>query len=525
MVTTTTPPGGPAAPSSELAAALYTGIRLERTAPPCILVIFGASGDLTRRKLMPALYSLMRAQRLAPSFAVVGISNTEWDRDQFAEEMRKAVHELSGIPVEDESWQAFAGRLRYLSSTFDDAGLYERLKRELASLAPDCGYNLIFYCATPPSLFTVITAQLARAGLNHPLDGAPATAWARIIIEKPFGRDLKSAQQLNREVHQAFEESQVYRIDHYLGKETVRNILVFRFANGIFEPIWNRRYVDHVQITVAESIGVEQRGRYYEEAGTLRDMIQNHLLQVLAIVAMEAPVRFESEPVRDEKLKLLKSVCGLGTGAEAMAKAVRGQYGPGLVHGQPVAGYRSEPDVSPSSTRETFAALKLTIENWRWAGVPFYLRSGKRLPKRVSEVAIIFKSPPYLMFGAEARFEPNTLVIRIQPDEGIALRFEAKIPGAEVRLRPVDMDFHYGSSFGEAQPEAYETLLQDAMLGETMLFARYDFVETAWSLTTPLLEAWQAQPAKNFPNYAAGSWGPAEADEFLARDGREWRRP
>ncbi len=524
MTTTLTPPGAAGAPAA-LSESLRAGMRLERTAPPCILVIFGASGDLTRRKLMPALYSLMRAQRLAPSFAVVGVSSTEWRREQFVEEMRAAVRDLAGLRVEEDCWQSFARNLRYLSGDFDDRGVYEQLKQELAGLAPACGFNLIFYLATPPSLFPVIAGHLGQAELNRPLPGAPPEAWARIIIEKPFGRDLASARQLNQTIHQVFEEEQIYRIDHYLGKETVRNILVFRFANGIFEPIWNRRYVDHVQITVAESLGVEQRGRYYEEAGALRDMIQNHLLQVLAIVAMEAPARFESEPVRDEKMKLLQSVCALGQGETAMAKAVRGQYGPGIILGQPVPGYREEPDVSPASTRETFAALKLTIENWRWAGVPFYLRSGKRLPKRASEVAIVFKSPPYLMFGAEARIEPNTLVIRIQPDEGIALRFEAKVPGTDVRLRPVDMDFHYGSSFGEPQPEAYETLLLDAMLGESMLFARYDFVETAWSLTTPLLEAWEAQPAANFPNYAAGTWGPAEADEFLAREGRAWRRP
>ena len=513
--------------STELSQALRAGMRLERTAPPCILVIFGASGDLTRRKLMPALYSLMRSQRLGTAFAIVGVSNTEWNREQFATEMRQSVQDLGGIQTDEDSWHAFAANLHYISGSFDDAALYQQLKQELAGMTQTSGYNLIFYLATPPSLFSIIAGQLARAELNHPLAGAPEGAWARLIIEKPFGRDLKSARQLNQAIHQAFEENQLYRIDHYLGKETVRNILVFRFANGIFEPIWNRGYVDHVQITVAESLGIEQRGRYYEEAGVLRDMIQNHLLQVLAIVAMEAPVRFESEPVRDEKVKLLKSVCMLNRNGSLpyVETAVRGQYGPGLINGKPVSGYREEKDVSPRSTRETYAALKLSIENWRWAGVPFYLRSGKRLPKRVSEVAIVFKSPPYLMFGSSTRFEPNTLVIRIQPDEGIALRFEAKVPGTEVRLRPVDMDFHYGTSFGEPQPEAYETLLLDAMLGESMLFARYDFVETAWTLTTPLLEFWESEPAENFPNYAAGTWGPAEADEFMAREGRSWRRP
>ncbi len=512
------------------AQALSAGIRIERTAPPCTVVIFGGSGDLNRRKLLPALYSLAQAQRLAPAFAVVGVSSTAWNDSQFVDEMRAGLRDLSGINPDDAVWNAFAARFHYCSGDMKDPGLYQKLAAQLRELAPHTGGNVLFYLATPPSLFAVIAGQLGRAGLNRPQEGASPSAWTRIIVEKPFGRDLASARVLNQGLHEVFAEEQIFRIDHYLGKETVRNILVFRFANGVFEPIWNRRYIDHVQITVAESLGVEQRGGYYEEAGALRDMIQNHLMQVLTVIAMEAPSRFEAEPVRDEKTKVMNAVRSLfdpRQGDAALQKiAVRGQYGPGFIHGAPVAGYRQEPDVAADSNRETFAALKLGIESWRWAGVPFYLRSGKRMPRRVSEVAIQFKSPPVWMFRhTEAAIEPNVLAMRIQPDEGISLRFEAKVPGTDMRLRSVHMDFNYGSSFGEPQPEAYETLLLDAMVGDSMLFTRWDMVESAWALTTPLLEAWEGQRAPDFPNYAAGSWGPAAADEFLAADGRQWRRP
>ena len=511
---------------------LRSGLPPERSAPPCALVIFGASGDLTRRKLMPAIYSLARAQRLAPSFAIVGVSNSPWDTERFRAEIADGIATFTGTAVDPDLWRDFSARMQYLEGTFEDPALYQKLGQTLAGLTATSG-NVLFYLATSPSLFPVVVEQLGRAHLHCAKPGeseAGHEPWTRIIVEKPFGRDLASAQKLNQQLHQVFDEEQIYRIDHYLGKETVRNILIFRFANGIFEPIWNRRYVDHVQITVAESIGIEQRGRYYEEAGALRDMIANHLMQVLSIVAMEAPVRFAATPVRDEKVKLIRSIKPLAASNDPAAwarYAVRGQYGPGFISGKPVVGYREEPNVARDSTRETYAALRLEIENWRWAGVPFYLRSGKRLPKRVSEVAIRFKSPPYLMFdnlGAEA-IDANVLVMRIQPDEGISLRFEAKVPGTDMRLRPVNMDFHYGSSFGEPQPEAYETLLLDAMLGDGMLFARYDMAESVWALTTPLLEFWEAHPPKDFPNYAAGSWGPKAADEFLAREGREWRRP
>ena len=508
---------------------LRAGLRMQRTAPPCTMVIFGASGDLTQRKLLPALYALARMQRLAPTFHVIGVANVPWDTDQFRRQMGQAVQQFASPDDQvgrgtDAGWAAFAGRMQFLSGDFDEPALFTKLAAMLRAI-PEGGGNVLFYLATPPSLIAVIGDQLGRAGLGQ----FSPRGWTRIIVEKPFGRDLASARGLNQALHKVFQEEQIFRIDHYLGKETVRNIIVFRFANGIFEPIWNRRYIDHVQITVAEAIGIERRGKYYEEAGALRDMVQNHLLQVLSIVAMEAPVRFESTPVRDEKVKLIHSIRPLlpphaGSYDDV---AIRGQYGPGFVGGEAVVGYRQEADVAPDSACETYVALKLQIENWRWAGVPFYLRSGKRLPKRVSEVAIQFKSPPFLMFQdvfPEA-IEANVLVIRIQPDEGISLRFEAKVPGTDMRLRPVKMDFQYGTSFGEPQPEAYETLLLDAMLGDGMLFARYDQVEAAWALTTPLLEAWEAGGAPSFPNYASGSWGPEAAEEFIERDGRRWRRP
>ncbi len=511
---------------------LRTGIRMQRTAPPCTMVIFGASGDLTHRKLMPALYALARMQRLAPTFHVIGVSDANWTSDAFRKSMRQAIEHFATPDDEDEDtgkfdatvWESFAGRMQYLAGTFDQPELFQNLAQMLRDL-PQGGGNVLFYLATPPSLISVIADQLARAGLNQ----FSPQGWTRIIVEKPFGRNLASAKELNQQLHKNFNEEQIFRIDHYLGKETVRNLIVFRFANGIFEPIWDRRYIDHVQITVAESIGIERRGKYYEEAGALRDMVQNHLMQVLSIVGMEAPVRFEAGSVRDEKVKLVRSIRPLLPPGEDNydSVAVRGQYGLGYVNGEAVSGYREEANVSPESQRETFVALKLMIENWRWAGVPFYLRSGKRLPKRVSEVAIQFKSPPFLMFQDvyPETIEANVLVIRIQPNEGISLRFEAKVPGTDMRLRPVKMEFQYGTSFGEQQPEAYETLLLDAMLGDGMLFARYDMVESAWALTTPLLEAWEQSQAPAFPNYAAGSWGPEAAEEFIRRDGREWRRP
>jgi glucose-6-phosphate 1-dehydrogenase len=442
----------------------------------------------------------------------------------FRTAMRDAVNRFSDAgPPDTGVWESFATGLFYTPTDTKNPESYRTLKELLAEIDRERGTagNRLFYVSTPPSLYSPIVRLLGTTGLNHSHDGG----WTRIIIEKPFGQDLQSARALNREVLQVFTEDQVYRIDHYLGKETVQNIMVLRFANGIFEPIWNRRYVDHVQIAAAESIGVEDRGGYYEQAGAFRDMIENHLLQVLAHVAMEPVAAMEANAVRDEKTKLVRAIRPI-TPEEVSQFAVRGQYGEGVAGGEPVKGYRQEKNVSPESNTETYAAVKYLIDNWRWAEVPFYLRSGKRLPKRVTEVAIQFRRAPHLLFkdAASGHLEPNALVLRIQPDEGISLNFSAKVPGQVINIRTVRMDFQYGTSFGKKSPEAYERLLLDAMLGDSTLFARGDMVEVAWELAMPILEAWQ-QPANHFPNYEAGSWGPKEADEFIERDGRRWRKP
>jgi glucose-6-phosphate 1-dehydrogenase len=395
------------------------------------------------------------------------------------------------------------------------------LKRELERLDAERGTrsNRLFYLAVPPELMPKIITRLGEAGLND------SAGYTRIILEKPFGHDLASAHALNEQLHEVFDESQIYRIDHYLGKETVQNIFVFRFANGILEPIWNRTYINNVQITVAETVGVEDRGDYYDHSGALRDIIQNHGLQLLAVTTMEPPAEFTPDAVRDQKAQVLRSIRPMGL-VDVANGTVRGQYGPGAVSGREVPGYRQEPEVAPDSLTETYVALKLSIDNWRWAGVPFYLRTGKRLPKRMTEIAVEFNLPPLQIFGRDgvSHMEPNSLVFNIQPDEGITLKFESKIPGQENRIRPVNMDFRYGSSFGVPTPEAYERLLLDAMLGDPMLFTRYDEVEAQWSLISPILEAWKELPPPDFPNYAAGTWGPADADAFIQRDGRRWRR-
>ena len=479
------------------------------------LVIFGASGDLTKRKLIPALWSLYQGRTLPEPFSIIAIARGELSTDAFRMKMRTAVTDFARVQPPSESvWERFAASLSYCSGDPKDRALYAQLGRLL-----EAHPNRLFYCATPPSLYPEIVTHLGESGLARSRGG-----WTRILIEKPFGRDLESAQALNALISGFFRERQVYRIDHYLGKETVQNILVFRFANGIFEPLWNRQHVDHVQITVGESIGVESRGVYYEEAGALRDMVQNHMLQLLCLIAMEPPVTFDADPVRDEKNKVMRALKPID-GDSVGEFAVRGQYGPGFVMGERVPGYRGEHGVRPDSSTETYAALKLFVQNWRWAGVPFYLRTGKRLPKRVSEIAIEFRPTPHLIFRREpAGVHPNLLVLRIQPDEGMSLTVEAKTPGPDLRLKPVTMDFRYGAVFGGEPPEAYERLLLDAIHGDATLYARGDWVEHAWAVLEPVLRAWSDGGRAKFPNYDTGSWGPAEADAFIEGDGRKWRR-
>jgi glucose-6-phosphate 1-dehydrogenase len=507
---------------------LREGLRLERAPEPCTMVIFGASGDLTRRKLLPAIYDLDLDGLLPADFAVVGFARSEMTDEQFRQQALEAVRQFSRRrSVDTGNWESFARGLFYTGAGSLQLDDFQRLENLLARVHRErnTGGNRIFYLSVPPSAYPGITRQLADSGLAAQSENGGG--WARIIIEKPFGRDLESARALNQEVAQVFPEEQVYRIDHFLGKETVQNILVFRFANGIFEPIWNRRYIDHVQITAAESLGVEGRAGYYEEAGALRDMVQNHMLQILSLVAMEPPIAFEARAVRDEKVKVLRAVRPL-RGDDVARYTARGQYGPGWVYGREAPAYRQEPNVDPASTTETYAALKLYVDNWRWAEVPFYLRTGKRLPKQTTEVAIYFKRAPLLLFrdtAEPASLESNVLAIRIQPNEGITLKFHAKVPGISVRVRAVNMDFLYGASFAVEPPTAYETLLLDCLEGDSTLFARRDEIEAAWSLITDVLNGWAELPPATFPNYEAGSWGPQEAEELMARDGRTWRRP
>jgi len=502
---------------------LREGLRSERTASPCVVVIFGASGDLTKRKLVPALFRLSQERLIPGEFAIVGISRSPLSDAEFRDRMKEAVKTFSEVKqLDEEVWNNFAQGIFYLPGDVGDPEAYKRLADLLTRLDRDrgTGGNRVFYLSTAPAQYSDAIRQLGAAGLSGQSEGK----WTRIVIEKPFGTDLETARQLNAEVAEVFDEDQVYRIDHYLGKETVQNLLVFRFANGIFEPIWNRQYIDHIQITNAEAIGVEGRGAYYETAGVTRDMIQNHVFQVMALVAMEPPASLSANAVRDEKIKAMQAVRDINQ--EHVADfAVRGQYGPGSVGGVPVPGYREEPGVSPESATETYAAIRLLFDNWRWAGVPFYIRSGKRLPKRVTEIAIQFKEAPHLLFSqlAEQVLEPNVLVVRVQPDEGITLRIGAKIPGQVTRIRWVNMDFRYGASFGVSSPEAYERLLLDCILGDSTLYARRDMTERGWEIVMPVLEAWQ-NTKPNFPNYEAGTWGPQEADQFIESDGREWRR-
>jgi len=502
---------------------LRKGLHLERVPDPHVMVLFGGTGDLSRRRVFPALAQLWRTNLLPQDWMLLAMGRRPYDDATFRDEVRASLREYSRVPLEDAVERQFLERIAYHRGDFDAPATYDALVERLAALDADhaTAGNRLYYLATQPSAFPLIVGQLGRTGLDHEVHGG---GWRRIVIEKPFGRDLDSAKRLNREVGRVFREAQVYRIDHYLGKETVRNLLVFRFANGIFEPIWNRRYVDHVQITMAESIGVEERGSFYEETGAIRDVVQNHLLQLLSLVAMEPPATFEADALRDEKVKVLRAIESLDRAAVEKS-VVRGQYGPGWVAGQRVRGYREEVEVDPRSETETFVAARLHVDDWRWSGVPFYLRSGKRLPKRATEIAIQFRDVPHRLFaGAESNPEPNLLAIRIQPDEGILLRFGSKVPGLGLDIRTVNMDFTYGSAFSTDAPEAYETLLLDAMLGDASLFTRSDEVEAAWSTVTPILEAWLDGPAPSFPNYDGGAWGPPEADRLIERDGRRWRR-
>jgi len=492
--------------------------RKERVPEPTVVVIFGASGDLTKRKLLPALFHLEQAGLLPEEFGILGVARRDLTAT-FADDMKEGILEFGGVKADDDKRGAFMEKVNYHAMNFDDDAGYEKLKQHLDEYDKKHGVkgNRLFYLAVAPEYFSDILHRLGRHGLAKPEHGQ-----VRVIIEKPFGQDLESAKELNAEVNQVLDENQIFRIDHYLGKETVQNILVFRFANGIFEPIWNRNYIDHVQITAAESIGIEGRGPFYEKAGALRDVIQNHMMELLSFICMEPPVSFEADAVRHEKVKVWQAIKPV-----EILNTVRGQYGPGEVNGKQVKGYREEERVAPDSQTETFAAMKLEIENWRWAGVPIYLRAGKRLAKRATEVTIQFKQPPMLLFrGASSgpceEIQPNLIKMRIQPDEGISLRFGAKVPSPDMTVCPVDMNFEYAGAFGTSSANGYERLLLDAMLGDATLFAHRDGVEATWALFTPVLEAWAAKKPQGFPNYASGSWGPQCADDLIAKDGRRW---
>ena len=496
---------------------------------PCTAVILGAGGDLTQRKLMPALFHLLHDGLLHDDFSVVGAAREPMTDAAFREKMRAAVAGSEDVGhVPDEKWDRFAERIFYVPGDMTDPAFFAAVKRRVEQFERASGSprGRLFYLALPPSVYGTAVELLSSTGLAPRIDDPARRPWARVIIEKPFGTSLATARALNQVVMKALAEHQVYRIDHYLGKETVQNLLVLRFANSIFEPIWNRKYIHHVQITAAETVGVEHRAGYYEQAGVVRDMFQNHLLQLLALTAMEPPVAFRAEEVRDEKAKVLRAVRPI-VAASLDESAVRGQYGPGAIDGARVAGYREEDRVSPTSATPTYAAVRFLVDNWRWQGVPFFVRSGKRMARRVTEIAIQFRSPPHLMFPVESgqSLAPNVLTIRIQPNEGVSLCFEIKEPGVDVRMASVQMDFSYAGAFGATDHSAYETLLLDAMVGDGTLFARSDQVEAAWALVDPIVDSWAARAPERFPNYAAGSWGPAAADELLLRDGCRWRKP
>src|ERR1700757_4730728 len=484
-----------------------------KVAGPCVFVLFGAAGDLTKRKLIPALFNLVRVKLLPDAFAVVGVSVDDLDAEAFRQQVSEFLPTHDGAAVD---W--LRTRLFYERGNFADPNTFARLRDRLAAIDAESHTegNYLFYLATAPKFFAPIVQQLGQSSLSRQENGR----WRRVVIEKPFGQDLDSAKALNRGIKSILQENQIYRIDHYLGKETVQNIMVFRFDNAIFEPIWNRRYIDHVQITNAETVGVERRGGYFDTAGTLRDMVPNHVMQLLSLTAMESPVSFQADAVRNEQAKVLHSIQPLGSD-DVLQRSVRGQYGPGVVGGEKVAAYRAEPGVSPESRTETYVALKVNIDNWRWAGVPFYFRTGKRLAQRHTEIAIQFKRTPFELFrNAPVHKHTNTLVIQIQPVEGISLSFGAKIPGPVLRVGSVDMSFEYSTSFGADAYTGYEVLLYDCMIGDATLFQRADMVEAGWTVIDPMLDVWAALPPRKFPNYGTGTWGPKESEELLQRDGR-----
>src|SRR5256714_1455627 len=500
---------------------LREGLSARAVPQPCTIVIFGATGDLTHRKLVPALYNLAADGDLPPAVEIVGFARRPKNDDEFRRELEEATRNFSRQTVRDEIWKNFAQSIFYHQSEFEDESGYKALAKRLDEIDKNHGTrgNRLFYFAASPDQFEPILKHLKAADLNQTRKGS----WARVIVEKPFGTDLASARELNRIIRNSFSEEQTYRIDHFLGKETAQNILVLRFANSIFAPLWNRHYIDHIQITAAETLGVEGRAGYYETAGALRDMVQNHLLQLLCLIAMEAPVNLDADSIRDEKVKVVRALRHFAQ-SDVGANVVRGQYAEGAINGKPVPAYRAEEKVDPKSMTDTFVALHLNIDTWRWWNVPIYMRVGKRLPKSATEISVHFKKAPAVLFNKELS-DQNVLVIRIQPDEGMSLRMHAKVPGTSFRVEPVKMDFHYGTSFGKASPEAYERLLLDAMSGDATLFARRDEVEQAWAFIDPIEEAWHAK--KDAPElffYPAGSWGPEAAVDLLAGDGRAWRR-
>jgi glucose-6-phosphate 1-dehydrogenase len=493
------------------------------TGSPCVMVIFGASGDLTKRKLIPALYNLAQEGLLSQQFAIVGFAFDSFTTESFREHLNEDIKQFESHPLDPKLWQWLLDRIYYVQGDFKDSGAYQRLKDQIAQAEQKHGTqgNHFHYMAVSPGFFSSIVRKLGEFGLTKEENGK----WTRVIVEKPFGHDVESAKQLNKELKEVLSERQIYRIDHYLGKETVQNVMVFRFANSIIEPLWNRTFIDHVQITAAEAVGVEHRGAFYETAGALKDMVPNHLFQLLTLTAMEPPISFDADAVHDKQAEILHAL-QIPTPEEVLQNMVRGQYAAGTESGQKVPPYRSEPNVAADSQTETFVALKLKIDNWRWGDVPFYLRTGKRLEKRVTEIAVQFRKTPFMLFRKTPIKDPQTnrLVIHIQPDEGISLRFGAKIPGSVMKLGLVNMDFDYARDFGTSHSTGYERLLYDAMVGDATLFQRADMVEAAWAAIQPVIDVWKALPPRGFPNYPSGCWGPPEADELMERDGRAWRR-